>query len=89
MIRFRRISPLLCALGLIAIVGGCVDAVPLDTRSEQQKETDPFLDHSKRPSILGEGGLNFFGGDNNNSGGALGVRLISFKGGSDVFYEVG
>ena len=84
MIRFRRISPLLCALGLMAIVGGCVDAVPLDTRSEDEKENDPFLDHSKRPSILGEGGMNLFGGDNNNTGGALGVNSFLWRASLDT-----
>ena len=55
-------------LGLIGLLAGCVDAVPLDTRSQDQKDNDPFLDHSKRDTIFGEGGLNLFsskGGNNN------------------------
>ena len=85
MVRSIRLSHFLCVLGLVGIVGGCVDAVPLDTRSEDQKANDPFVDHSKRPSILGDGGLSLFGGnDNTNNGGALGVNSFLWRASLDT-----
>ena len=81
MLGFIRFSQLFCMLGLIGLVAGCVDAVPLDTRSQDQKDNDPFLDHSKRDTIFGEGGLNLFSskGGNNNGGGGLSVNSYLWR----------
>ena len=84
--RFKRFSQLFCMLGLIGLVAGCVDAVPLDTRSQDQKDNDPFLDHSKRDTIFGEGGLNLFSskGGNNNGGGGLSVNSYLWRASLDT-----
>ena len=84
--RFKRSSQLFCMLGLIGLLAGCVDAVPLDTRSQDQKDNDPFLDHSKRDTIFGEGGLNLFGskGRNNNGGGGLSVNSYLWRASLDT-----
>lgn len=85
MIRIRRIAQIVCVLGLAGVVAGCSDAVPLDTRSEDEKSNDPFLDHSKRPTIFGEGGLKLFGDSGNNSGGgALGVNSFLWRASLDT-----
>ena len=84
--RFKRSSQLFCMLGLIGLLAGCVDAVPLDTRSQDQKDNDPFLDHSKRDTIFGEGGLNLFSskGGNNNGGGGLSVNSYLWRASLDT-----
>ena len=84
--RFKRSSQLFCMLGLIGLLAGCVDAVPLDTRSQDQKDNDPFLDHSKRDTIFGEGGLNLFSskGGNNNGGAGLGVNSYLWRASLDT-----
>ena len=86
MSRFKRSSQLFCMLGLIGLLAGCVDAVPLDTRSQDQKDNDPFLDHSKRDTIFGEGGLNLFSskGGNNNGGGGLSVNSYLWRASLDT-----
>lgn len=85
MIQFRGFARFLCMVGFVGLVGACTDAVPVDTRSDQQKETDPFLDHSKRPSILGEGGFNIFGDKGGNAqGGALGVNSYLWRASLDT-----
>ncbi len=88
MVSLKPIGQILCAVGLMAALAGCTDAVPLDTRSDEQKENDPFLDHSKRPTIFGEGGLSFFGnkGGTNDSGGALGVNSFLWRASLDTIY---
>jgi hypothetical protein len=71
---------------LISILGGCTNAVPLDTRSKDQKDNDPFYDQSKRETVFGEGGLNFFSdkkGDVNNGGG-LGVNSYLWRASLDT-----
>ncbi len=84
--RFIRFSQLFCMLGLIGLIAGCVDAVPLDTRSQDQKDNDPFLDHSKRDTIFGEGGLNLFSskGGNNNGGAGLSVNSYLWRASLDT-----
>ena len=84
--RFKRSSQLFCMLGLIGLLAGCVDAVPLDTRSQDQKDNDPFLDHSKRDTIFGEGGLNLFSskGGNNNGGAGLSVNSYLWRASLDT-----
>ena len=84
--RIKHFSQLFCMLGLIGLVTGCVDAVPLDTRSQDQKDNDPFTDHSKRDTIFGEGGMNLFGskGVNNNGGVGLGVNSYLWRASLDT-----
>jgi hypothetical protein len=84
--QFKRFSQLLCMLGLIGLVASCVDAVPLDTRSQDQKDNDPFLDHTKRNTIFGEGGLNLFSskGGNNNGGSGLSVNSYLWRASLDT-----
>ncbi len=85
MIWSRYFGQFLSAFCLLGLLAGCVDAVPVDTRSQDQKDSDPFLDHSKRPTIFGEGGLSFFGNNNNNNGGgALGVNSFLWRASLDT-----
>jgi hypothetical protein len=71
---------------IIGILSGCTNAVPLDTRSKDQTDNDPFYDNSKRETIFGEGGLNLFsekkGGGNNTSG--LGVNSYLWRASLDT-----
>ncbi|NQW01514.1 MAG: DUF3576 domain-containing protein [Rhodospirillales bacterium] len=85
MIRNKRIGNLLYAIGLAVLLTSCTDAVPLDTRSEDEKQNDPFLDHSKRSTIFGEGGLNLFSSKGGNTeGGALGVNSFLWRASLDT-----
>lgn len=84
MIRSRCFGQFLCALSLAGLLIGCVDAVPVDSRSQDQKDSDPFVDHSKRQTVFGEGGLSFFGKDNNSNGGALGVNSFLWRASLDT-----
>ena len=73
-------------VSLIGILASCTNAVPLDTRSQDEKNNDPFYDQSKRDTIFGEGGLNFFSNKNsdaNNSGG-LGVNSYLWRASLDT-----
>lgn len=82
---FQGFLKILCLTGAVGILVSCTDAVPLDTRSEDQKSSDPFLDKSKRPSIFGEGGISFFGdSDDKNDGGALGVNSYLWRASLDT-----
>ena len=88
MIQVKRIGQALCAIGLAALLVGCTDAVPLDTRSQDERDNDPFLDHSKRPTIFGEGGLSFFGDKSqNNGGGSIGVNSFLWRASLDTLHE--
>jgi hypothetical protein len=71
---------------LIGLLAGCTNAVPLDTRSKDQKDNDPFYDHSKRDTIFGEGGMNLFSEkqDFTNSGGGLGVNSFLWRASLDT-----
>ena len=58
-----------------------------DDQGFKQENLDPAsIDYSKRKTLLGEGGLNFFGSDNkqNNSGGALGVNSFLWRASLDT-----
>ncbi len=89
MIRMKRAGQFLFAIGLVGILASCENAVPLDTRSEDQKINDPFLDQSKRPSIFGEGGLSFFGDKGGNTdGGALGVNSFLWRATLDTIRDM-
>ena len=54
-------------VSLIGVLASCTSAVPLDTRSNDEKINDPFYDQSKRETIFGEGGLNFFSDKKTNT----------------------
>lgn len=89
MIAIKRWGPSMGALCLCAVLVGCIDATPLDTRSEDEKINDPFLDHSKRETIFGEGGMSFFGNNgNNNSGGSLGVNSFLWRASLDTLQDI-
>jgi hypothetical protein len=65
-------------VSFISILASCTNAVPLDTRSTDQKINDPFYDQSKRETIFGEGGLNFFSEKNNSGNSVSGIGVNSF-----------
>lgn len=89
MIRMKRIGQILFTVGLIGALAACTDAVPLDTRPDDEKASDPFLDHSKRPTIFGEGGLQFFGDSSGKSeGGALGVNSFLWRATLDTIRDM-
>lgn len=85
----KRIGPVLFAVGLLGALAACTDAVPLDTRPQGEIDSDPFADHSKRPTIFGEGGLDLFGsGSGNNEGGALGVNSFLWRATLDTIRDM-
>ena len=86
MISNKVFCQLFYMFSIIGILSGCTNAVPLDTRSKDQTDNDPFYDNSKRETIFGEGGLNLFsekkGGGNNTSG--LGVNSYLWRASLDT-----
>jgi hypothetical protein len=78
MIRNKGLRQFFYMVSLICVFAGCTNAVPLDTRSEDQKINDPFYDNSKRETIFGEGGLNLFSNKNDNSKNGSGIAVNSF-----------
>lgn len=88
MIQVKRFSLALCAIGLAALLVGCTDAVPLDTRSQDEKDNDPFLDHSKRQTVFGEGGLSLFSDKSDKgSGSSIGVNSFLWRASLDTLHE--
>lgn len=73
-------------VSLIGILASCNNAVPVDGRTQNQKDNDPFYDHSKRETIFGEGGFNFFFDkkDSGNNGGILGVNSYLWRASLDT-----
>ena len=67
MIRNKSFHQFFYMVSLIGILASCTNAVPFDTRSKDQTDNDPFYDNSKRETIWGDGGLNFFSDKKNNS----------------------
>ena len=58
---------------LAALVAGCEHITPdEDMRSDQIKKDDLFQDWSKRETIFGKGGIQFFSSKETDEGGALG-----------------
>jgi len=79
-IRFLTIFVVTAALSLSA----CEQWESIDTRSQDQIDNDPLADHSKRKTIFGEGGVNFFGEDSQPEGGALGVNSYLWRASLDT-----
>ena len=70
---------------LVALtLSSCGDWEPLDARKQDEIDSDPLADHSKRKTIFGEGGLNFFGEDTQQDGGALGVNSFLWRASLDT-----
>ena len=86
MISNKRFRQFFYMASLIGILAGCTNAVPEDVRSQDAKNNDPFYDHSKRDTIFGEGGLNFFSDKKGNSsnGGGLGVNSYLWRASLDT-----
>ena len=72
-------------VSMICVLTNCTDAVPLDTRSNDQKINDPFYDQSKRETIFGEGGLSFFSDRKSiNYGSGIGVNSFLWRASLDT-----
>ncbi len=80
-IRFITIFVVLAALSLSA----CAEWEPFDARKQEDIDSDPLADHSKRNTIFGEGGASTFGdGQQQQDGGALGVNSFLWRASLDT-----
>jgi len=79
-IRFLTIFVVMTALTL----GACAQWEEIDTRNQDQIDTDPLADHSKRKTIFGDGGMSFFGESGQTEGGALGVNSYLWRASLDT-----
>jgi len=79
-IRFLTVFIVMAALSL----GACEQWQAIDARTEDQIDTDPLADHSKRKTIFGDGGVSFFGEDKQPEGGALGVNSYLWRASLDT-----
>lgn len=76
--RFSSLPFLAPLLAVTLLVGGCAYE-PGDPRTTNNREDTEYTDYSKRKTIFGEGGLNFFGSDNENQGGSIGVNSFLWR----------
>jgi len=80
-IRCLTVLLMLASLSLSA----CAEYEAFDGRSQDQIDSDPLADHSKRKTIFGEGGINLFsGGSKQTDGGALGVNSYLWRASLDT-----
>ncbi len=78
MINNKRFRQFFYMVSLLGILISCTNAVPVDTRSKDQKINDPFYDQSKRDTIFGEGGMNLFSDKSDSSNNTSGLGVNSF-----------
>lgn len=83
----RIIASFLCIGGLL--LSACENYEPLEPEQGYELENDDptAIDYSKRKTIFGEGGLNFFGSNNDpgrGSGGSLGVNSFLWRASLDT-----
>ncbi|MAH84312.1 MAG: hypothetical protein CBB68_08285 [Rhodospirillaceae bacterium TMED8] len=60
---------------------GSIEEIDVETTPD---DSDVFKDRSKRKTIFGDGGLMFFGDDNNDKGGELGVNSFLWRASLDT-----
>jgi hypothetical protein len=79
--RLLTLLPVLLALSL----SSCAEWEPFDARKQEDIDSDPLADHSKRKTIFGEGGTSFFGeSQQSDDGGALGVNSFLWRASLDT-----
>lgn len=74
---FRTTRSLVSVLGLCVLLVAC-GAEQSDFEAPTGQEGGPDEDPSKRESIFGQGGLQLFGDDDDNTGGGAGIGVNSF-----------
>lgn len=60
-------------------LGGCGIGEEYDARTDKEINEDIFADHSKRPTIFGEGGFSVFGDSASEGAGELGVNSFLWR----------
>lgn len=83
MTKVRFITLLLVLMSVS--LSGCAEWEPFDARKQEEIDSDPLADHSKRKTVFGEGGMSIFGEDEpRNDGGALGVNSYLWRASLDT-----
>jgi len=86
MYNFRVWSVAMVFVASTVLLSACDTFEEVDSRKQDEIDTDVFADHSKRKSIFGEGGMQLFGsgGSGDEGGGNLGVNSFLWRASLDT-----
>lgn len=67
-----------CLLAVCAMLGACA-YTPGDPNQTSDLNDDEYTDYKNRKTLFGEGGIDLFGSENRDQGGALGVNSFLWR----------